>query len=93
MQRNMAACDSVLKKIDSKELALYAGKALSCADGPFTKPQNTMADAGERIFAIYIFDTANRRYKKVILNVTGDWSQQNLAANTKEVVDWMTGIK
>jgi hypothetical protein len=29
----------------------------------------------------------------VILDMTGDWSQQNLAPNAKEVVDWMKTVE
>ena len=93
MQKNLAACDSVLEQISAKDLTLYSGKAFTCVDGTMTKPQMTMADAGENIFAIYVYETAKNRYKRIILKETGDWSQENLAPNAAAVVDWMKTIK
>jgi len=95
MQKNLNVCDSLLEHVSSNELQQYTAKALTCVDGPMTNPKNTMADAGEHIWAFYIYDykSARKRYKRVILNMTGDWSQENLAPNSKEVVDWMKTIK
>jgi len=93
MQKNLAACDSVLAQISSKDFALYAEKANGCANGPMSKATMTMADAGERIYAIYVYESGHNRYKRVILDMTGDWSQENLAPNAAAVVDWMKTIK
>lgn len=93
MLKNLAACDSVLEYITPGDLSNYTAKALSCADGPMTTPKNTMADAGEHIYAFYRFEADKRRFKRVILSMVGDYSQENLAANSKEVVDWMKAIR
>jgi hypothetical protein len=93
MQKNFSACDSVMAQVSTKDFTLYAEKAIGCANGPLSKATNTMADAGEHIYAIYIYEPGKNRYKRVILDMTGDWSQQNLAVKSKEVVDWMKAIK
>ena len=93
MQKNMAACDSVMAKVSTSDFANYAGKALNCLNGSMSKAQNTMADAGEHIYAYYYYESGKNRYKRVILNMTGDWSQENVAPDAKVVVDWMKGIK
>ncbi len=93
MQKNMAACDSVMAKVSASDFDNYAGKALHCVTGSMSKPSNLMADAGEHIYAFYIYESRGNRFKRVILNMTGDWSQENLAPNAKEVADWMKGIK
>jgi hypothetical protein len=93
MQKNMAACDSLMAKVTTSDYTNYARKAYSCINGPMTKPKNTMADAGEHIYAFYVYEPGRNRYKRVILNMTGDWSQENLAPNAKEVVEWMKLIK
>jgi hypothetical protein len=93
MQKNFSACDSVLTQVSAKDFALYAEKAIGCANGQMSKATNTMADAGEHIYAIYLYDPGSNRYKRVILDMTGDWSQQNLATKSKEVVEWMKTIK
>ena len=94
MQKNMDACDSVIAQVSSKDFThYYYEKAINCENGPMSKPQNTMADAGEHIYAFYVYESGHNRYKRVILNMTGDWSQENLAPNAKEVVDWMKTIK
>jgi hypothetical protein len=93
MQKNMAACDSVIAQISSNELALYSEKAISCLNYNMTKPQNLMADAGEQIYAFYIYDFGGNRYKRVVLKMRGDWSQENLAPNAGGIVDWMEKIK
>jgi hypothetical protein len=93
MQKNLFACDSVVAQIAIKDYNLYAAKAFACINGPMTKPQNKMADAGEHIQAFYLFDSGQKRYKRVILNMTGDWSQENLAADASSIVDWMLKIK
>ncbi|MCK9639055.1 MAG: hypothetical protein M0R39_04025 [Prolixibacteraceae bacterium] len=93
MKKNLNVCDSLLEHISSSELLHYSYKALTCVDGPMTNPKMTMADAGEHIYAFYRYEADRKRYKRVILSMTGDWSQENLAPNSKEVVDWMKAIK
>ncbi|MCL4482112.1 MAG: hypothetical protein M1445_05775 [Bacteroidetes bacterium] len=93
MQKNLSVCDSLLEHIDPYKQSHYSFKAISCVDGPMSTPKNTMADAGERIYAFYLYESDRKRYKRVILSMTGDWSQENLAPNAKEVVDWMMNIK
>jgi hypothetical protein len=93
MQKNLNVCDSLLEHVSQYELSKYSLKALNCVDGPMTKPAMTMADAGEHIYAFYRYEADRKRYKRVILSMIGDWSQENLAPNTKEVVDWMKTIK
>lgn len=93
MQKNFSVCDATLTQVPSAEFTLYAGKALTCVTGTLTKPKNTMADAGERINCFYIYEADKKRYKRIILSMTGDWSQENLAVNAKEVSDWMGKIK
>jgi len=93
MQKNLNVCDSLLEHVALSELSYYTFKALTCIDGPMTKPKMTMADAGEHIYAFYRYEADRKRYKRVILNMTGDWSQENLAPNSKEVVDWMKAIE
>lgn len=93
MQKNLNVCDSLLEHISYYELSRYSSKAKNCIDGPMTTPKNTMADAGEHIYAFYRFEADLKRYKRVILSMTGDWSQENLAPDAKEVVDWMMKIK
>jgi len=93
MNKNINACDSILTQVSLKDFTLNAEKAISCANGPMSKATNTMADAGEHIYAIYLYESGSNRYKRVILDMTGDWSQQNLATKSKEVVEWMKTIK
>jgi hypothetical protein len=93
MQKNFNVCDTVLAQVNSAEFTFYAGKALNCVNGTLTKPKNTMADAGEHINCFYIYEADNKRYKRIILSMIGDWSQENLAVQAKEVVDWMGKIK
>ena len=93
MLKNLAACDSVIAQIGSTELSQYASKASTCVNAESTKPQNLMADAGEHLYAFYVFEPDLKRYKRVILQKTGDWSQENLAPNAKSIVDWMIKIK
>jgi hypothetical protein len=94
MSKNMSACDSVVAQISPKDFShYYYEKAINCVNGPMTKPRMTMADAGEHIYAFYVYESGRNRYKRVILNMTGDWSQENLAPNAAEIVAWMRKIK
>lgn len=93
MKKNLGACDSVIAKVDKKEFTQNAEKALTCKNGPMTKARMTMADAGESILAFYLYEPANKRYKRVILSMVGDWSQENLAPNAAVVTEWMKGVK
>lgn len=92
MKKNFASCDADLKQVSTSEFNKYAQKAAGCVSGTLTKPENKMADAGAHVWAFYYYDAAKKGYKRVILEMTGDWSQQNLAANAREVVDWMKTI-
>ncbi len=93
MQKNILACDSIMASVSPNVFSKYANKAFTCANGTLTKPKNTMADAGEHIYCFYLYDAGRKKYKRFILDMTGDWSQENLAPNAKEVVDWMKTIK
>lgn len=93
MLKNLAACDSVIAKISSGDFSKYASMALTCADGPLSKAENKMADAGEHIYCFYLFEATQKRYRRMVLDMTGDWSQQNLAPNAKGIVDYMKSIK
>lgn len=93
MLQNLGVCDSIIENIDVREFTGYAEKALTCKDGPMTKASMTMADAGENILAFYLYEPGNKRYKRVILSMVGDWSQENLAPNTPAVLEWMKKIK
>ena len=93
MQKNLSVCDAVVTQISSAEFSTYAGKARNCLNGTLTKPENKMADAGEHIWAFYYYEPGGKRYKRVILDMTGDWSQHNLAVNAAEIVEWMMKIK
>ncbi len=93
MQKNLGICDATETQISAAEFAIYAEKVRTCVTGTLTKPENKMADAGEHIWAFYYYEPGGKRYKRVILNMTGDWSQENLAPNAKEIVDWMMKIK
>ena len=93
MEKNLAACDSTIEIVSPAEYSTYATKALTCVNGNLSRPQNVMADAGENIWAFYVYDAEKKRYKRVILTTTGDWSQENQAAGVKEIVDWMKTIK
>lgn len=93
MKKNLAACDAVVTQVSKTEFSSYAEKATTCVNGTLTKPENKMADAGAHVWAFYLYDPTRKGYKRVILDMTGDWSQQNLASNAKEIVDWMLTIK
>jgi uncharacterized protein YceK len=94
MSKNMSGCDSVIAKVSPNDFThYYYEKAINCVNGPMTKPRMTMADAGEHIYAFYIYDSGGNRYKRVILKMTGDWSQENLAPDASGIVDWMMTIK
>jgi hypothetical protein len=93
MLKNLAACDADLKQISATEFSKYAEKAATCVSGTLTKPENKMADAGANVWAFYYYDSTKKGYKRVILDMTGDWSQQNLAPTAKEVVEWMKTVK
>ena len=93
MLKNLAACDSVITKVTTADFSKYASMALTCADGPMSKAENRMADAGEHIYCFYLFEAAQKRYRRVLLDMTGDWSQQNLAANASTIVDYMKNLK
>ena len=55
MLKNLAACDSVIAKISTGDFSKYASLALTCSDGPLSKAENKMADAGEHIYCFYLF--------------------------------------
>jgi len=93
MQKNFAACDADLKQISAAEFSSYAEKAATCINGPLSKAENLMADAGAHVWAFYYYDSAKKRYKRVILEMTGDWSQRNLATKSQDIVEWMKTIK
>jgi len=93
MQKNMAACDSVMAKVSTSDFTNYAGKALSCVDGPMTPITNPTSGAGVYIYAFYQFDSGNKKYKQVILSMYGDQQQLNISAFSSTVVDWMSKIR
>lgn len=93
MLKNLAACDSVIAKISTGDFSKFASMALTCADGPLSKAENKMADAGAHVYCFYLYEANQKRYRRVLLDMAGDWSQQNLAPNARVIVDFMKNIK
>jgi hypothetical protein len=93
MKKNLAQCDSVIAHVDPRIFDKYADKALTCSKGPFSPRKLTGVDIGQHTNAFYLFDPYRKRYKQIILDLTGDWSQENLAPKAKEVVNWMNQVK
>jgi hypothetical protein len=92
MFKNLGQCDSVMAKVDPVSFTQYATKAQTCMNGPFSTRKMVMADAGQNIDAIYLYEPEKKRYKRVLLNMTGDWAQENLSVEAKTIVDWMDKI-
>lgn len=93
MQKNLASLDAVIARVSTSDFAKYGIMALTCAGGPLSKAENKMADAGALIYCFYLYEADQKRYRRVVLDMTGDWSQQNLSPNAKGIVDFLKNIK
>lgn len=78
------AINEVLQKFD-----LIGGAAA----GSLSPPRSRCADAGVLSYRAYRYDFAKKRYVQVLLYEQGDRAQANLAAEGRQLFQWLDGLK
>jgi hypothetical protein len=90
---NLSQCNEKIDKVTSRRLYLNNKLIDGAANGTFSERENTSNDAGGMEFSCYQFDQELNLYKKVTLNVEGDWSYHNESEEAEKITKWMKKIK
>ena len=62
------------------------------AKGALSKRVPRGMDMGASVSACYLFDATSKRYRKVELDVTGDWEYRNLAPEARKLAAWLASL-
>ena len=89
---NIAMCDTSIEKVTERKLYLNNKLIQGAAMGTLTEKKNTSNDAGSTKYSCYYYDIEMDAFKKVLLNVEGDWSYHNESTEAKKITTWMKKI-
>ena len=92
MNENLSQTDTVFFQVPKTELEIYKSKIQSAAKGLLTKPVNEMYDAGSSSFYGFIYDSNAKKYKRFLINQTGDWEIENQSEAAKTIYNWLLSI-
>jgi hypothetical protein len=66
--------------------------ALVAAAGPFSSLTSRCYDAGTISYSAFIYDSAARGYRKLLLYQAGDWAQKNESDAGIKPTNWLMSI-
>ncbi|UCG26953.1 MAG: hypothetical protein JSV24_08220 [Bacteroidales bacterium] len=83
----------ILGKIRIHEFESNIDLIEQIAGEQYSEPENTMADAGSVIYGFLSLDQGTNRYRKVILEGSGDWSYALVDTNAVVLSKWLNSIQ
>jgi hypothetical protein len=92
MDQNYGAERQLVRTVSSDELLAMYRLIPAAAKGHHSKRVSAGADRGASVSACYVFDAAEKRYRKVELAVAGDWEYRNLAPEAQELAVWLASL-
>ncbi len=61
----------------------------SAAQGELSERVHVMCDAGGTQYTAYLYDPAASRYMRVLLKLSGDYEQENLSGEARDLCQWL----
>jgi len=83
-----SAPTDTLGRVDLRQLYRQYLKFEDAAQGELTDLQQVAADMGARVWCCYLWDEAAGAYDTILLTLSGDFVQENLAPEAAELKDW-----
>lgn len=92
MEQNLQNTDSICYQIDPEILKAKFSLLPLAAKGPISDPVNEMYDAGNAVYAGYLFAPSTNRYKRILLRQTGDVRIDNQSQQAQELYEWLQSV-
>jgi len=86
------AVAETLAVVDRSTLLEQAALIEGAAAGPYSERVQSGADMGSRACSCYRFDRESGRYTPVMLTLTGDFTQTNLAPEAQVLAAWIDSV-
>jgi hypothetical protein len=86
---NISNCDSKTNEISKSTLYKYNKLIDQAADGTISEPVNVGNDAGGTGLYCYQYNADLGLYKRVLLDVEGDWRYHNESSQAKTITKWL----
>jgi len=90
LEMNLSQTDTLFNyQIGTSELSQKIKLIPWAAKGKLSERKQVMSDAGVGGFYCYVWDGSKNKYKKVLLEIKGDWEQTNLSYEAHTLVTWL----
>lgn len=90
---NLKQCSETGVSVSQSVLDEKNSLVPSAANGSLSSPKNTLVDAGSLVCECFLYQPRSKRYKRITLDVRGDWSYHNNSDDAKKLVEWMNEIQ
>jgi hypothetical protein len=84
--------DTIITKINSDSLNHYYQLINTASTGEYSEPENVGNDMGSYIFGCLYYDDQEKKYRKVILSLSGDLTFKNLDSDAIKIDEWLKRI-
>lgn len=81
--------DTIITKINLDSLNHYYQLINDASYGEYSEPEITSNDWGSFIYGCLYYDNQEKKYRKVILSLFGDWTSKNLDSNAIKLDNWL----
>lgn len=83
---------TLLRTVPKDELLAMFRLIPAAAKGRNSEAASVSRDSGAFVSACYLFDTKTQRYRRIELDVKGDWEYRNLAPEAHQLVTWLAAL-
>jgi hypothetical protein len=94
IEMNLSQTDTIYDyQIITSELNKRIHLIPEAAVGRLSELKNAMADAGGWSYYCYIWDSCNKKYKRILLDLKGDFEQFNKSSAARNLVSWLKEVR
>ena len=92
MEAKFGPDTTLLRTVPMDELMTMFRLIPAAAKGRYSDRVSASRDRGAMVSACYVFNAAEKRYRKVELDVAGDWEYRNLAPEAQRLASWLASL-
>jgi hypothetical protein len=89
MAENILRAGNTVCIISKSDMAYFSARLRSAVKGKITEPEHRMCDAGATVYAGFLYEPGNSRYRYVFIRQTGDFYTENLSKDAAAIYEWM----
>ncbi len=94
LEMNLSRTDTIYDyQIDTPDFDQKINLIPEAAVGRLSDPENAMADAGGWSYYCYIWDSCNKKYRRILLDLKGDYEQFNKSSAARNLVSWLEEVQ